>query len=91
MAGNVLKNWLKLTVLYKEEKFFEWANNPKEFAESKGKAYMDSVQELERRIRWYVENAPDFELNMYGKILERNNIVWNSTSMRMADVSELDA
>ena len=52
---------------------------------------MDSVQELERRIRWYVENAPDFELNMYGKILERNNIVWNSTSMRMADVSELDA
>lgn len=46
---------------------------------------------MERGIYWVAENTPDFELNMYGKILERNNIVWNSTSMRIADVSELDA
>ena len=76
--------------IIKEEKFSEWANNPRGMGDSRRKIYIDSVQKLEKEIYRFVEDNPEFRLNTYGKILEQNGIMWNAASMRMADVSKLD-
>jgi len=46
--------------------------------------------ELEKTIRYILENHPEKGLNNYQLILEQNNIKWEKQPMQDVDVSKLD-
>ena len=51
---------------------------------------LEHVQELEDAIYAFQEDHPDFELNHYYDILERNGLKWDMSSMTEADPAVLD-
>lgn len=53
-------------------------------------AYSEVVYALEDAIYAFQEAHPDFELNHYGDILEKNGLKWDLSSMTEADPSVLD-
>ena len=50
----------------------------------------DLASSIEQAIYAFMENHPDFELNRYHDILERNGLSWDSRVMRDADCAMLD-
>lgn len=52
--------------------------------------YSRVVRQFEREVYAFEEEHYEFGLNRYGEILEKYNIDWETESMSMVDVSEMD-
>lgn len=52
--------------------------------------YSNKVRDFEKAVFRFVENHPEYKLNCYGDILEKNGIEWEDKSMDAADVSDMD-
>lgn len=53
--------------------------------------YSDTVDRFVEDVYEFSDMHPEYALNHYGKILEKNGLKWESTSMSKADVSEQNA
>lgn len=53
--------------------------------------YSKLMRNFEKDVYAFAEDHPDYDLNKYGEILERNGIKWGSKSMQAAKVDELNA
>jgi hypothetical protein len=53
--------------------------------------YSKQVKNFEKDVYAFAEDHPDYDLNKYGEILERNGIKWGSKSMQAAKTDEFDA
>ena len=49
-----------------------------------------TVMDIEQAIYAFVDEHPEYELNRYSDILERNGLKWDGRIMTEADVSELN-
>ena len=52
--------------------------------------YGTTVMGIEQAIYAFVDEHPEYELNRYSDILERNGLEWDGRVMSEADVSELN-
>jgi len=52
--------------------------------------YGTTVMDIEQAIYAFVDEHPEYELNRYSDILERNGLEWDGRIMTEADVSELN-
>lgn len=52
--------------------------------------YGTTVMDIEQEIYAFVDEHPEYELNRYSDILERNGLEWDGRVMSEADVSELN-
>ena len=53
--------------------------------------YSEMIHNFIKDVYDFEEKNKDFELTRYGEILEKNELEWDSKSMREADVSSLDS
>lgn len=52
--------------------------------------YGTTVMDIEQAIYAFVDEHPEYELNRYSDVLERNGLEWDGRIMTEADVSELN-
>ena len=53
--------------------------------------YSDMVDQFVEDVYSFSDEHPEFGLNRYGEILEKNGLEWGGKSMSAADVSDKDA
>ena len=53
--------------------------------------YSDMVDQFVEDVYSFSDEHPEFGLNRYGEILEKNGLEWGGQSMSAADVSDKDA